>query len=556
MKNLPAEALTYSYVGDRYNLLHLCAHQNWESVVHTLRTKFHLEGLDSDHFGRTLLHWAVENGWAYALADHSSKPQAWLDRQDRDGMTALHLAVLNRNFAAVQSLLAQGARFLLKDKYGKNAVHLAAEHSFAPALRLFLDTNVREFQRDHQGTALLHYMCMWQSPGIIEQYIVSKKALLNVRDKSRRTPLHIAARCGNDDAAKILLSRGAFIDARDSNLQTPLHYAIQEGHEKLIDTLEAYDADFQLRDGFLQTSLHMSIRQKQRAHHRYDTQSWGPVVDYSPDERVIMKIINKAPMVHYRDRFEKTPLHRACGLLTSGTAKKLIALGADLNSQDFLGLTPLHVSVASDRFDVTQTLLSYEKIKISQQDKRGCTPLDYALTMGNQKIISALLDVQATSTKNYAFKLRGLNPYWHKTDRYQWHTDWQIGRVESREPEVDHSQGRVPAHDQTTGYDPYGYPQTHRSRSTDAQGHDPAYDPKEREKTKARDDETGYPPPPTSRTADKKAHAKAPERTASNRKNSKVTYPMIRKTHIDVETLNFYDLPHRESLVSGLLLLL
>ncbi|KAF2236554.1 ankyrin [Viridothelium virens] len=427
LQNLPAESLTYSYVGNRYNLLHLCAHQNWEDVVHTLRSKFRLEGLDSDHRGRTLLHWAAENRWKYAQADHSSMPPGWLDRQDRDGMTALHLAVINRNSVAVDSLLSQGARFLLRDKHGKNAVHTAAEQSFTPALRLFLATEVREFQRDHHGTTLLHYVCMWQSSEIIEQYIEYKKPRLNVRDKSRRTALHTAARCGNCDAAEVLLSRGAFVDARDSNLQTPLHYALSEGHKGMIKILERHSADFHLRDRFRQTCLHISIRQQRRISHRFDEENSTPVITRAIDDETVNKVMQKAPMIHYRDSFGKLPLHRASAVSTPSTVRKLIRLGAGLNLQDSFGQSSLHLSVGNNNHAVTKTLLACYNIQTSKLDHRGCTPLDYALTLGQEQDINVLLNVQAISTQDYGLRLRPLlNPYWHETDRYNWHTEWKI----------------------------------------------------------------------------------------------------------------------------------
>ena len=124
LRKLKPEALTPSMYWGRYNLVHLCAHQDWEEVVQTLIEKFNLDGLDGDHIGRTLLHWAVEYGWKYALLHHWNKPSSWLNRQDRDGLTALHIAVTSRNIQAIQNLVEQGADILLPDKNGKNPVHL------------------------------------------------------------------------------------------------------------------------------------------------------------------------------------------------------------------------------------------------------------------------------------------------------------------------------------------------------------------------------------------------------------------------------------------------
>jgi Ankyrin repeats (many copies) len=186
LAKLKPHFLTASTNWGRYNLLHLCAHQDWEETVQVLLDKFRLEGLNSDHVGRTLLHWAVEYGWRYGLIDHGRKPKSWLDRQDRDGLTALHLAVKFRNIDAVTALLNQGANYLLPDKHGKNAVHLAAEMGFRVALKAFMAQKTCDFGRDSQGATLLHYLCMWQESNLITRTIERKGLRVNVRDKNRR----------------------------------------------------------------------------------------------------------------------------------------------------------------------------------------------------------------------------------------------------------------------------------------------------------------------------------------------------------------------------------
>lgn len=103
-----------------YNLLHLCAQQGWEDVVIILEDQFGLVGLpEGDHVGRTILHWAVDNSWAYALRDHSKKPKTWLNHRDRDGNSALHLASMHHYQEVAQHLIDQGADYLVKDKRGR-----------------------------------------------------------------------------------------------------------------------------------------------------------------------------------------------------------------------------------------------------------------------------------------------------------------------------------------------------------------------------------------------------------------------------------------------------
>ncbi|KIW64874.1 hypothetical protein PV04_07178 [Phialophora macrospora] len=160
LSQLPASAIDSSTLWGRYNLAHLCAQQDWEDIFNLLREKFGLSEFGRDHLFRSVLHWAVEFGWDCVGGGHFGAEKHLIDKQDRDGLTALHLSVLNRNEKALRVLLNQGADYLLRDKYGKTPVHMAAESGYRAAVQLFLDSPTREYGRDRQGASLLHYMVM------------------------------------------------------------------------------------------------------------------------------------------------------------------------------------------------------------------------------------------------------------------------------------------------------------------------------------------------------------------------------------------------------------
>lgn len=50
-----------------------------------------------------------------------------------------------------------------------------------------------------------------------------------VESKSKRSPLHIAAKCGHLYLVEQFLNKGANHEARDKLLKTPLHYACENG---------------------------------------------------------------------------------------------------------------------------------------------------------------------------------------------------------------------------------------------------------------------------------------------------------------------------------------
>jgi len=396
LNRLPQEVITMDTNWGRYNILDLCANQGWEDMVDILLTKFHLDGLQSDHLGRTMLHWAIEPGWKYALMDHRCKPMSWLNKQDRDGLTALHIAISYRNEKAMRHLIDQGADYLLKEKHGRNVAHLAAEDGYKAALEIFLALPTREFGRDNHRRGLLHFLAMWQPARLLNDFIQKKKLLINIVDRTRRTPLHYAATYCNFSAATALINRGAAIDTRDSNGMTPLHAALREGHFEMVRDLIDLGADTSSLAGFRQTCLQLAIRGCNR--------------------QAILLLLNRSPDIHNRDAFGRTALHRMCEIDDAELVQELVTLGADVNSEDDALYTPLHIAVIRGNSSSIGVLLECQGIKLSQQDLQGCTPLDRALAYKQSKIVELLTAHGAKNAGRYEWKLRHYIPLRdHKT---------------------------------------------------------------------------------------------------------------------------------------------
>uniref|UniRef100_A0A8B9CYI1 Uncharacterized protein n=1 Tax=Anser brachyrhynchus TaxID=132585 RepID=A0A8B9CYI1_9AVES len=76
----------------------------------------------------------------------------------------------------------------------------------------------------------------------IMEYLISKGAKPDVKDKKGRTPLHRAAEKGHGDAVKVLL-RCASVNAKDRQSKSPLHYASEKGDKTMVEMLLNANAD-------------------------------------------------------------------------------------------------------------------------------------------------------------------------------------------------------------------------------------------------------------------------------------------------------------------------
>ena len=74
-------------------------------------------------------------------------------------------------------------------------------------------------------------------------WAIAAGADVNAVDEHRKTPLHHAAKRGNEQCVLALIRGGANVHAKDGEGHTPLHYAAGEGATECVSALLAADAD-------------------------------------------------------------------------------------------------------------------------------------------------------------------------------------------------------------------------------------------------------------------------------------------------------------------------
>lgn len=129
-----------------------------------------------------------------------------------------------------------------------------------------------------------------------------------VSTSSRRSALYVAAKCGHEDAAKILMLAGAdptFEDPVDKS--TVLHEAVDSGHKQLVCDL---------------------------------------------------LIAGACPNARHGGQEGYTPLHLAASRGHLGALSALLAFGADIDALDNRGALPIHHAISHDHVAATESLLA------------------------------------------------------------------------------------------------------------------------------------------------------------------------------------------------------
>lgn len=252
------------------------------------------------------------------------------------------------------------------------------------------------------GNTPLHYAAKRGQNGILE-FLISKGVAVNVKNLSNATPLHEAVRNGHLEAARLLLNANADPNSCDANGNTPLHVVMPEASRgALIDELLKHGANVNAQDDYGEAPIHIAAR-------------------IGMSEEIIRKLVAAGADPNQRNKKGQTPLMLAVERNQLEQAKIFIDMGANIHDQDnegvssfsrgidiglpavelmvnkkninvrdSLGRTPLHIATFKNADSKIINYLLQEGAEVNTRDKDGNSPLHVAVEH-NYKAIGTIL---------------------------------------------------------------------------------------------------------------------------------------------------------------------
>lgn len=264
-------------------------------------------------------------------------------------------------------------------------------------------------------------------------YLLDHGAEVNVQNIDGSTPLHRAVDRGAQADVELFLNRGAEVNVVNC-VGTPISYAAKHGHTAIAAMLLDKDADPNLVNDPLElTPLALAANNR-----REDTRqllisrngqevipldskvhtSLSRLIHEGNEQAILQSFANGE-----QDEYGRSAAHYCAALGRLDLLKQM--LGKNIDSPDKKGRTPLHYAIIHGQEQAAQYLIGEEaNCSLESHDKQGYTPLMWACQYNRESIAQHVLEKAQAQNK--------LKSILETRDNFGWqaiHKAAQVGNV-------------------------------------------------------------------------------------------------------------------------------
>ena len=287
-----------------------------------------------------LLHMACKNG-QLSLIKNLLKSKVDINSMNAEGLSPLHLAVIEGHIELTNLLINKGANIEMKDlKWGSSPLLYACQNGRTKILKMLLEKGADINAKCNKGgTFAIHFAAQSGKSDLID-FLLQRGFDINSENDDRLTPLHYIMQYWNYpkgrvtslyEKSKILIERGAKIDSESSDGDTPLMLATMTNDIRVVRLLIFLGANVNHRSEYFKiTALHYAACKQN-----------------GENDQVMQILIDNGAEVDAQARINlNTPLH--INILNKGSiknAKVLLANGSKLLLKNAYGETAFHLAL-------------------------------------------------------------------------------------------------------------------------------------------------------------------------------------------------------------------
>jgi ankyrin repeat protein len=259
-------------------------------------------------------------------------------------------AAMNRNTAAVRTLLTQKADVNAPQADGSTALHWAVYHEDVALVDRLLAAGASATVPNREGATPFYLACVSGNAEMMGKLL---KAGVDVNGSflhHGETPLMVAARTGRPEAVKLLMEAGAKVEMKETLRQTTaLMWAAEQGHAEVIKLLIDSGADINAA-----STVEEAKKRRGVVYEQGENQHTGGV----------------------------TPLVLAARQGNLAAVQALAEGGADLNKASGDGSSAMVVAVQNGHYNVARYLVE-KGADVNLQNEKGWAPLYLAVKHRN-----------------------------------------------------------------------------------------------------------------------------------------------------------------------------
>lgn len=286
---------------------------------------------NQNYSGETALHQASKNNSAMIIQLLTAQG-AQTEIQDSHGFTPLITAAANDRYDAASELIKAKAVIDTRDYLGSTPLYHAVSGEYAALIRLFLVNNADIHALNAQELSPFK-LSLSKNSQITPEFYTDK--LINKPDSSGDCVLHILVKSGQgQEALAQAIKHGANLDARNSKGDTPLMLALKKGDLNAAEVL--------IQKG---SSLFVS---------NADTRNPLSAI-FEMDSGARMRLFS-ATGANSADFLGESMLHYAVRENNADVVSELLSLGADRNAHNRKGETPKDIAQAKGYLEILALL--------------------------------------------------------------------------------------------------------------------------------------------------------------------------------------------------------
>lgn len=216
---------------------------------------------------------------------------------------------MNLNFRAIlEFLIEEGAQLDSRNEYGYTPIHIAVQNGYLDLIRLFVNKGADVDLPNNIGSTPLHTAILNKSLEVVK-LLLECNADINGLNMDCLTPLYMATRKDIPDIVFVLLKSGADTDLADESGWRPFDVAVQERRIEIVKIFIEHKIDVN-RSLLMWKPIHRAA-------------SWK-------DSELIRSLIKGGANINTANRDGETPLFLALQYGNLESMKCLLGMNADV----------------------------------------------------------------------------------------------------------------------------------------------------------------------------------------------------------------------------------